>query len=591
MEKINGYAKNLNVQMLISLMLEHGIKRVIVSPGGTHNEIVAGFQYNGNFKMYSTVDERGAAYMACGMAEETGEPVAIVCTESVASRNYYPAITEAHYRKLPILAITGVHEYEGIGHLQSQVIDRGKSPADTFNLKVHLPVIKDEADIWESNILINKALLELKRHGRGPVHIDLPKTSGVILDFSAKNLYDARVIKRYTYNDVLPNFPEGKIAVFVGTHAKFTDTQTKVLDAFCAAHNAVAFCGHTSGYKGKYRVLSCLAANQSKGYDVFKNIDILIHIGEHTADEATFLRLRGAKEVWRVSPDGEIRDTFKKLTNVFEMNEETFFEHYIDKGHKNNESYLNECLEVVNSLHPPVEKLPFSNVYAASCIAPNLPNNSIIHLGLSNTIRIWSMFNFPDSVDSNSNTGTRGIDGVMSTFLGASFAAKNRLCFLVIGDLSFFYDLNSLGNRDIGNNIRILLINDGGGGLFKLSGTDHYIYIGEKDTNPYIAAAGHFGNKSRTLVKGYAESLGFEYLTASSKAEFDTAYKRFITPEITDKPMLFEIFTNSSDERMAYDLMKKIDISAEGVAKQAAKKLLGQKGVDALKKVVSGRGK
>ena len=96
MEKINGYSKNLNVQMLIALMQEHKIKRVVVSPGGTHNEIIAGLQYNGGFELYSTVDERGAAYMACGMAAESGEPVAIICTESVASRNYYPAMTEAY---------------------------------------------------------------------------------------------------------------------------------------------------------------------------------------------------------------------------------------------------------------------------------------------------------------------------------------------------------------------------------------------------------------------------------------------------------------------------------------------------------------
>ncbi len=592
MEKVNGYSTNLNVQMLVSLMLEHGIKRVIVSPGSMHASIVPGFQYNGNFEMYSTVDERGAAYMACGMAAESGEPVAIVCTESVASRNYYPAIAEAYYRKLPILAITGVHDYAGRGHLQPQTIDRSESPTDTFNLKVHLPVIKNKADIWESNILINKALLELKRHGGGPVHIDLPRSDeNNILDFTAKTLCKTRCIRRYTYNDRLPKLPDGKIAVFVGTHAKFTEAQSKALDAFCAAHNAVAFCGHTSGYKGKYKVMSCLAANQSKVYDIFNNIDVLIHIGEPAADEATFIRLKSAKEVWRVSPDGEIRDTFKKLTNVFEMNEDFFFENYRVSGCEDKDSYLRECLNVVENLAVPVENLPFSNVYAASCIAGKLPENSIIHLGLSNTIRIWSMFNFPESVCSNSNTGTRGIDGVMSSFLGASFAAKEKLLFCVNGDLSFFYDLNSLGNRDIGNNIRILLVNDGGGGLFKHSGSESYIYIGEKDLNPYIAAAGHFGNKSRTLVKGYAESLGFEYLTASNRAEFDSVYERFITPEITDKPMLFEIFTDSAEERKAIDMMKSIDVPVGTAAKHVAKKLLGQKRVNAIKKVVSGRGK
>ena len=576
--------------MLISLMLEHGIKRVIVSPGGTHNEMVVGLQYNGNFEMYSTVDERGAAYMACGMAAETGEPVAIICTESVASRNYYPAMTEAHYRKLPILAITGVRGYEKIGHLQPQVIDRSESPTDTFSLKVHLPVIKDEKDLWASNILINKALLELTHRGAGPVHIDLPKTDKDVLDFSEKALCKTRCIRRITYDDVFPEFPGGKTAVYIGTHAKFSDRQTKALDSFCLNHNAVAFCGHTSGYNGKYRVASCLAAMQHKTYNIFNNIELLIHIGEPTADEATVNYMKNVKEVWRVSLDGEIRDTFQKLTKVFEMSEETFFSYYSKQNCTPQGNYLQDCLEVIRGLNPSVNTLPFSNVYAASVISGRLPENSVIHLGLSNTIRIWSMFNFPESVCSYSNTGTRGIDGVMSTFLGASFVSRNKLFFCVIGDLSFFYDLNSLGNRDIGNNVRILLINDGGGGLFKLSGIDHYIYIGENDTNPYIAAAGHFGNQSRTLVKGYAESLGFEYLSASNKEEFNAVYERFITSEMTDKPMLFELFTNSSDEREAFDLMTNIDISVEGLAKQTAKKFLGQKGVNTLKKVIRKNG-
>ncbi len=591
MEKVHGYPKNLNVQMLISLMLEHGIKRVIVSPGGTHNEMVAGLQYNGNFEMYSTVDERGAAYMACGMAAETGEPVAIVCTESVASRNYYPAMTEAYYRKLPVLAITGVRGYEKIGHLQPQVIDRSESPTDTFKIKVHLPRIKDETDIWESNILINKAILELKHKGGGPVHIDLPKTDGGILDFSDKELYKPRIIRRYTYCDELPMLPSGKTAIFIGTHNRFSERQTEAIDSFCTTHNAVVFCGHTSGYNGKYSVKSCLPAAQHVEYNIFKDIDLLIHIGEQTSDEPTAGRLVNVREVWRVSLDGEIRDTFKKLTNVFEMSEETFFNHYKGVNPKNSNEYLQECIRVKEGLHVHINNLPFSNVYAAAIISKNLPEYATIHLGMSNTIRAWSMFDFDRSINVNCNTGTRGIDGVMSTFLGASFAAKSKLFFCVIGDLSFFYDLNSIGNRSVGSNIRILLVNDGGGGLFKLSGIDHYRYIGVNDTNPYIAAAGHFGNKSKTLVKGYAESLGFEYLTASSKEEFNAVYERFITPEMTDKPMLFEVFTNDYEEREAFDIMYNLDVSVQSAAKQMAKQILGQKGVDAIKKVINSNGR
>lgn len=591
MEKIHGYSSNMNVQMLIALMKAHGIKRVIVSPGGTHNEIVVGLQYNGEFELYSTVDERGAAYMAVGMAEKCGEPVAVICTESVASRNYYPAITEAYYRKLPVLAITGLHGYEKIGHLYSQVIDRSVSPKDTFKLKVHLPEIKDDTDIWESNILINNALLELKRHGGGPVHIDLPRSGEKDpVEYSVGTLCDSRIIRRYCAGDDMPDIPEGKTAIFIGTHSEFTDIQANLIDKFCASFDAVAFCGHTSGYKGKYKVSANLVASQKNEYEIFKDIDLLIHIGEPAADEATMAKLKKVKNVWRVNPDGEIRDTFKRLSAVFEMDEETFFRYYC-KNNYEKDAYLKKCLEVKENISVPIDKLPFSNIYTAAKLSDKLPENTSLFIGGSSTIRAWSMFDLPRSVSTMANMGTRGIDGVLSSFIGASFVNRQQICYCVLGDLTFFYDMNAIGNRDIGNNIRILLINDGGGGLFKLRCNEQYSTIGIKDTDPYIAARGHFGNKSSILVKSYAESLGFEYMTASDKESFESVYKRFITPEMTDHPILFEIFTNENDERDAFDLMYNIDVSLQGAAKQAVKRIIGQKGVNAIKKVINSNGR
>lgn len=576
MEKVKGYSKNKNVQMLIALMLEHGVRRVVVSPGTTHMEFIAGLQLNGEFEMYSTVDERGAAYMAVGMAAESGEPVAVVCTESVASRNYFAAMTEAYYRQIPVLAITGVHGYEKIGHLHSQIIDRSVSPKDTFRLKVQLPDIKDEEDAWESNTQINRALLELRRHGGGPVHIDIPASKSMDY-FTVKELPSPRVIKRYYVNDALPSMPQGRIAVFLGTHTDFSESQTKALDTFCAAHDAVVFCGHTSGYNGEYRVQSALLAFQrSADFDIFADIDLLVHIGGPAADESTMNRLKSAKEVWRVNPDGEIRDTFKKLSAIFEMSDEQFFNSYGKAAGKSSRDYLERCLSLVGSMSVPVEQLPFSNVYAAARIAGQLPQDSLVHIGLSTSIRVWSLFEFPKSVRSSSNVGTRGIDGVMSSFLGASFVNTDRLCFCVLGDLTFFYDLNAIGNRHIGSNVRILLVNDDGGGLFKTLGPQHRFIEDDRDIDEYFAAAGHFGHKSPTLVKGYAESLGFEYMAASCKEEFDAVYERFVTTEKTDRPMLFELFTNDYDEREALSVMSGLMMGAKESAKQAIRNVVGE---------------
>lgn len=585
-EKVSGYTTNRNIQMLLALMLDYGVRRVVVSPGTTHFEIVAGMQYSGKFLMYSEVDERAAAYMAVGMAAESGEPVALVCTESVASRNYYPAITEAYYRHLPVLAITGVHSYSMIGNLHPQIIDRSVSPSDTFRIKVHLPELKDEEDVWESELLINKALLELRHRGGGPVHIDLPRTNErtAAVSFTAKELCVPRVIHRFTGDDVLPPISRRKTAVFVGTHAQFTREETNALDAFCAAHDGVAFCGQTSGYQGKYRVLANLAAAQHTDYDIFQGIDLLVHIGGAASDR-TMGRLKNIREVWRVEPEGEVRDTFRRLTAVFEMEERTFFERYGAAEGGGSDSYLRQCLSVTRSLSVPLQRLPFSVIYVAGVISAHLPEGAILHLGCSHSLQAWSMFELPKGVTCSGNTGTRGIDGALSAFLGASLVDPARLAFCALGDLTFFYNMNALGNRDLGPNVRILVVNNNGGALMKTNVSVHP-YMKDVEADLFLAAAGHFGGGAAPVVESYARSLGFEYLTASDKEEFETAYRRFVTPEVTGKPMLFEVFTKDVDERKAFDMMFNIDVSAQGVAKQMAKQILGPKGTHIVKKII-----
>lgn len=576
------YSNEQNALMIVALLKAHGIKRVVASPGATDTCLVVSMMYDGSFEMYSCIDERSAAYMACGIAAETGEPVVITCTESTASRDYLPGLTEAYHRKLPILAITGLHGYSNIGHLEPQVIDRSVSPVDSIRLKVNLPFLQDEKDRWDSMIKINQAILEVKRHGGGPVHINLPWPN-IKYNFLQKELPDVRVIHRYYMKDALPELPEGKIAVFVGSHIKWSDKLTELADRFCAQHDAVVFCDHSSKFYGKYAVHANLLALQNSNWEVFDNIRLVIHLGEEAADLQTMERMKKAVETWRVSEDGELRDTFRNLSAVFEMTEEAFFENYINDCLQTSEksAYLQKCMDCSKMVAGQIPELPFSNFYAASKIAPQFPENSIVHLGVSNTIRVWSMFDFPNSVQADSNMGCRGIDGAVSTSIGISLAHPEQICFCILGDLTFFYDMNALGNRHVGNNYRIMIINNGGGNLFKQRGAFGY-QIGEKNADLYIAAGGHFGNKSRFVVKNYAEALGYQYFSASDCKEFDRVYEKFVSPEIT-KPMVFELFIEDEDERTSFEKMSHIVMNQKTALKQQAKKIIGEKGAQTLK--------
>ena len=215
------YTHELNALMLVSLLKAHGIRKIIISPGTTNISLVASVQHDSYFELYSSIDERSAAYMACGMAAESGEPVALSCTGATASRNYIPALTEAFHRKLPVLAITSSQDISRAGNLSPQFIDRSRQLVDMVTLSVHLQTVKDNTDLNDVNLKINRALLQLKRHGGGPVHINL--TMAYSKDFSVKELPKFRVINRYMPYDKLPDIPiNAKVLINVGSHAPFS---------------------------------------------------------------------------------------------------------------------------------------------------------------------------------------------------------------------------------------------------------------------------------------------------------------------------------------------------------------------------------
>jgi 2-succinyl-5-enolpyruvyl-6-hydroxy-3-cyclohexene-1-carboxylate synthase len=541
------YTDNKNVQLLLALLKGHGIKKVVASPGGTNPPVLMSMQVDGTFEMYSCVDERSAGYMACGMAEEAGEPVVICCTGATASRNYMSALTEAFYRKLPLVVITCSRPNYTRGHLMPQVTYRDKYPSDILVDGEHLQTIRDHDDKWDCEYKINKALLALKRHGGGPVHFNVEITTHA---YTTSSLPQVHIIHRITQNDVFPKVEGRKVGIFIGAHRKFSEKAQKDIEEFCRIYNAVVFCDHTSGYYGEFSIPFSLIATQHNHHYDLSHLDLLIHLGEVSGDYLTMESLH-AKQVWRINEDGEIRIKFGKLDFVFEMSDDSFFSYYVNKKTEQNISFWEECNEVYQLLYHSIPDLPLSLIYIAHTLAPQMPLNCVIHFAIINSLRAWNFFRLDPSIRTYCNVGGFGIDGCTSSLIGASIIDKNKLYFLFTGDLAFFYDLNALGNRHIGSNVRILLLNDGKGAEFT-----HFMWPKyECDPNKYIAGAGHFGNQSKILVKDYAESLGFDYMQANTKEEFLSQYSQFISPEMSDKPMLFEVFTSAEGQSMAWKIL------------------------------------
>ena len=576
-----NYSVEKSVQIIIALLKMHGIKKIIASPGSTNVCLVASLQSDPFFDIYSSVDERSAAYLACGLASESGEPVVLTCTEATASRNYYPGLTEAYYRKLPVLAITATNNKTLIGQNHPQMIDRSIIAKDVVKKSLHVPFISRDKDMEGWANLINDAILELSRCGGGPVHIEYETEYNI--DYSVKNLPEVRMIKRYTAGTQLPELPRGNIAILVGAHKPWDDKLTNAVDLFCEKNNAVVLADHISNYHGKYAVNPTIVTSQAQYLPECSQIDTVIYLGDISSAYRKNYRM---KNVWRVNPDGEVRNVFGNLSAVFEMSEKNFFDYYCQESNGSNsliyyELWRNESKE----LHEKIPELNFSNLWVAQQTGWRLPKNSSLFLGIENTLRSWNFFDITEGVTTFSNTGGFGIDGGVSALVGASLFNSQKLYFGITGDLSFFYDMNVLGNRHIGNNIRLCVINNGLGQQFKNPG--HAAQVLGSATDSYIAAAGHYGNKSSLLLKHFAEDLGFEYLSATNKNEYKNVVGKFVSEEIGEKSIILEVFTESIEETGALETMFNLKQSSANIAKGVIKKVLGEKGVKAVKTVLN----
>lgn len=581
------YTVEKHTQILIALLKFHGVRKIVASPGTTNICLLGSLQSDPYFEIYSSVDERSAGFIACGLAAESGEPVALSCTGATASRNYIPALTEAYYRKLPVLAITASQHIGRVQSGYSQVIDRDAQLNDVVKESILVDCVYTPEDEWACGLSINKALIALKKNGGGPVHINHVTTYSK--DFSVKELPK---VKGICFTESLKKMPEiskdKKILLHVGVHSKWSEELSKAVEEFCENYNAVVVANHASNYKGEYGVNPGLVRGMQQYTSPNAHVDLVINFGSIARYSS------GAKgaEMWRVCPHGDVWDSERILTHVFQMDEAEFFQYYVNEAKKSQIHVEHTLVKAMKKEYEDIimraPEVAFSNVFIARHTIDKLPKGSVLHLAGANTARSWNFFPLSKSIECYSNDGTMGIDGQVSALIGESLATPSRLHFGVVGDLTFFYDMNSVGNHHVGNNLRLMVINNGVGAEFKLY--MHPAYQWGEEGDKFMAARGHYGNRSPELLKHYAQDLGYEYLSASSKEEFLAKVEHFITPEITDKPMIFEVFTDSKDESDAIYAMNHIVSSVEGKVKSLAvdmiRKVAGDEGISKVKSIL-----
>lgn len=276
-----------------------------------------------------------------------------------------------------------------------------------------------------------------------------------------------------------------------------------------------------------------------------------------------------------MAEDGDYIDTYGKLTKIFECPSCEFFKKM--RGENEAEHTFYDLWYASNREMKRNINVPFSNIFAAQQLASDIPNRSYMNFAILNSLRAWSYFDIDSSIKCFSNVAAFGIDGCTSTLLGES-VNTDELCFLVTGDLAFFYDMNVLGIRHIKNNVRILLINNGGGAEFKVM-TRSWNY--KPNTDPFISANGHNGS-----AQGWAENCGFLYMKATTKEEFLSQKGKFVAK--SSFPILYELFTKAEDEVEAMECLLSSNrvVTSGDKLKSLVKDMLGKTITDTIKNIL-----
>lgn len=538
------------IHYVIAMLKKYGIRNIVTSPGTQNAGFAMLVQDDDFFNCYSVVDERSAAYVATGIAYETQEPVVITCTGATASRNYMSALTEAYYKKLPVIALTFYDYINNVFSNSPQFIDRSVSQNDIKTIDVTLPQIIRPSDKSRCLTYLNAAFSTAKYKSE-PVHIDCPSKIDIDMIKTKYPLPEDVWATEFIYEN-FKNYSKylnnKNIAIFIGQHNKFAKEYEDAISEFAQHYNAPVFCDHTSNYKGKNKFM----INDFTLFSAEKiSPDILIDLGGISCDYTTNPIFDKALR-WKISKEDkfEARRNYR-IAKIFVGLEKNILKEMISKDVKS-KNYIAKLRENTEKFTD-IDSLPLSLPFIAYHLSKKIPNNSILHLGILNSLRSMNFFELDNSIQVNANVGGFGIDGALSTLVGQSYVQKDKLNFALIGDLAFFYDMNSLGIRDIKNNIRILLVNNNEGCEMEFGPWKPISDLNEGTVSKFVCAHGHH----KSGAKNWAEACGFKYMLANTKESLLEQFASFCNDKC-EQPIIFEVFTTMQDDKRAQEIVRKM---------------------------------
>ncbi|MBP5288828.1 MAG: 2-succinyl-5-enolpyruvyl-6-hydroxy-3-cyclohexene-1-carboxylic-acid synthase [Clostridia bacterium] len=533
--------------ILMNLLAQYGVKHLVLSSGARNIPFVSTVENDPRFTCYSVVDERNAAFFALGISQKLNEPVAIACTSGTAASNYLTGVTEAFYAHAPLVILTFDRSPYALHQIETQKIDQPAIFESVVKKTADLPLIKDEDDIWYCQRLINEALIAMRQHRDGPVHINIPLVGDqnklVEESVNRDTLENVNVID-YVFQDeekfrlYAERLRNKRVLIVMGQNIPLDPETKEAVRAFCKAFRTPLLADNLSNFRCNEMVFSegVIKALNKKTIGKYAP-DIVISFGANFQERIKdLLRAHRDRIVhWSIDPEGVVRDVFKCQRALFECTPLSFFKQMNSFAAGScDERYLNEWKELEDALVMP--DLPFSNFYVVREFSKMIPAGSILHTAILNSTRLMQFFKLDESITCFSNVNAFGIDGCLPTFMGQA-VVSDQLAFLAIGDLSFFYGMNAAAIEARKKNIRILVINNGGGAEFHIM----------PDSNSIPTIDWHIGCAHDRSVKGWVESLGYEYLSAHNKDELSEALVSFVSPD-HDSPVVLETFTAMKED-------------------------------------------
>jgi 2-succinyl-5-enolpyruvyl-6-hydroxy-3-cyclohexene-1-carboxylate synthase len=531
-------------QIVISACYQFKIDTVVISPGSRNAPLTIGFSNHLEIETLSVVDERCAAFFALGIAQQTQKPVAILCTSGSALLNYYPAIAEAFYSNIPLVVISADRPKHLIDIGDGQTIRQENVFANHILFSANL--IENEKYKTRNAQLIGEAL-QISVSQKGPVHINVPfdeplyETVSELQDFhfphiSMSSLDNSHI--NYEKLSKIWNVAEKKM-ILVGVNYPDKDLHN-LMDLYADDAAVLILTETTSNLHHKKAIDSIDQLIFSLDDKQFQELqpEVLITFGGMIVSKKIkqFLRKYQPKHHWNID-EKKATNTFFCLSEFIQTKPVNFFSEFNKIITKKESNYQPKWLRYRDEKREKHQqyllKTAHSDFKVFEQVLESIPNNTNLQISNSAIIRYAQLFSVKDKISIFCNRGTSGIDGSTSTALGAAFASKNQTIFIT-GDLSFFYDSNALWNTNIPENFRIILINNSGGGIFR-------IIPGPKSTN-----AANFFETPHCLTAEYLSKMyEFEYQKAFSTETVNKALNGFF--EASEKPKILEIFTPSAE--------------------------------------------